>query len=198
MASCTVRSIRSRPAVLNRNHSAGRTFATNIPSVDHEEMSWRELVARINPHLYQLDPSTSSSFRNTTTTLPKTARGAVAPHPRPRPQSQLQSRKLTANTLPPLTQTSSLPSLASLSQQHQPQPQAGSQVDIPPTKHNRLIDFALDLMSQCLHWDPTRRITSAEALQHPFLFEDLPCSVDADDDCELGGWEEYDRGHGGG
>ena len=182
-----MRRILSCASALTPDCTIGRTFATNVRSVDHEEIPWPELVARINPHIYQLDPSTSPSlFRGTTTTPPKTAvRGAVAPHARSQPQSQSQNSK-----------TSSLPSRVSLQSPpaSQLQSQTGAQVDIPPTKHNRLIDSALDLMSQCLHWDPTRRITSAEALQHPFLSEQSSCGIDADNDCEQEGLEGHD-GH---
>lgn len=40
-------------------------------------------------------------------------------------------------------------------------------------------------MSQCLHWDPTRRITAAEALNHPFLYQpDEPEGEGDDADAE--------------
>lgn len=180
-----------RVTALNSDCAIGRTFATNVPSVDHEEMPWPELITRINPHLYQVDPSASSSWiRETVATPPKTAvRGAVAPHIQP--QSQSQSQKSKTNTLPPSSQTSAFQSRPPSSQS-----QADSQIKTPPTKHNRLVDSALDLMSQCLHWDPTRRITSAEALQHPFLSEGPNCDVDADGDHDLGEWEGYNGGHG--
>jgi cell division control protein 7 len=183
--------ILSRASALNPDHTTGRTFATNVRSVDHEEIPWPELVARINPHIYQLDPSASPSlFRGTTVTPPKTVvRGAVAPYPQTHSQSQSQPQRSKTSTLP-------LPSRASLQSPppSQLQSQTGAQVGIPPTKHNRLINSALDLMSQCLHWDPTRRITSAEALHHPFLSEQSSYGIDADDDCEPEGLEGYDGG----
>jgi len=55
----------------------GRTFATNVRSVDHEDIPWPELVARIKPYI-----STSPLLFRGTTAAPQRAavRGAVAPH----------------------------------------------------------------------------------------------------------------------
>lgn len=47
-------------------------------------------------------------------------------------------------------------------------------------KHNALITSALDLLSQCLDTDPTKRITARDALYHPFLEEPLPPEVESE------------------
>ncbi|KAF9516771.1 hypothetical protein BS47DRAFT_1371577 [Hydnum rufescens UP504] len=87
-----------------------RTFATNVPSVDHPEITWAELVNRINP--------TSA--------------------------------------------TQELPTVRS-------------------STHNLLVKSAVDLMSKCLHWDPTQRITARDALYHPFLAMDKEDRITEDD-----------------
>jgi cell division control protein 7 len=48
----------------------------------------------------------------------------------------------------------------------------------PPTKHNILLSSALDLLTKCLDWDATRRITAREALFHPFLAEGTEVRLD--------------------
>lgn len=138
-------------------------------------MTWPELVQRINPHLYRLDssPSTSSAsffteFDNAPAKQSRN-RGAVRPESPPRPKKSGDSVLLqNVNT----SQSQSAPF-------------------IPPTKHNQRINDALDLMSRCLHWDHTRRITAAEALQHPFLFEEEDADGDPEGDFE-DEWEGYD------
>ena len=47
-------------------------------------------------------------------------------------------------------------------------------------KHNHMIKQALDLLSKCLHWDATARITARDALYDPFLR--LNGKEDVDDD----------------
>jgi len=93
-----------------------RTFATNVPSVDHPEITWAELVNRINPYMYQ-NPTQRQ----------------IRPLPRRSPAA-----------------TQELPTVRS-------------------SPHNLLVKSAVDLMSKCLHWDPTQRITARDALYHPFL-----------------------------
>lgn len=154
-----------------------RTFATNVPSVDHEEMPWADLVQRINPHLYELEssPSTSSAplpDDDRFTSQKSRSRGAV------RPESPSKSKRRGDSTAPSTTGTT----------------HAQSAPVILPTKHNLRINDALDLMSRCLHWDNTRRITAAEALQHPFLYEEEEIQEDEDAEGEYDdqGWEGYD------
>lgn len=112
-------------------------------------MSWTELITKINPHLYQVEPSPSSSTSFSEEFSPKKSRtrDAVRPNFSSYPSKQTAPSSQTASTL----QSSPI---------------------ILDNKHNHRVNDALDLMSQCLHWDPTRRITAAEALKHPFLFED--------------------------
>ncbi len=55
------------------------------------------------------------------------------------------------------------------------QPSAGS-----TPKHNHFIKQALDLVSKCLHWDGTARITARAALYDPFLRSNGKEDVDDD------------------
>ncbi|KAF8312673.1 kinase-like protein [Clavulina sp. PMI_390] len=123
-----------------------RTFATNVPSTDHDGLPWADLVQRINPHLYEREPN---------------------------PPSQRDSSHYSSSFLSSEPSTSTFQS-ASQSQRSSPDSPSSdpSKPAIPDTKHNRRIDEALDLVSRCLHWDNTRRITAADALLHPFLYEE--------------------------
>jgi cell division control protein 7 len=106
-----------------------RTFATNVASVDHPEITWAELVNRINPHMYQ-NPTQRQ----------------IRPLPRRSPAAMQE-----------------LPTVRS-------------------SIHNLLVKSAVDLMSKCLHWDPTQRITARDALYHPFLAMDKEDRI-TEDDC---------------
>jgi len=89
-AKCGKLHILSRVSALNPDCTIRRAFATNVRSVDPEDIPWPELVARINPYIYQLDLSTSPSLFRGTTAAPQGAavRGAVTPHPYLRLQLQ--------------------------------------------------------------------------------------------------------------
>jgi cell division control protein 7 len=159
-------------------HVADRTFATNVPSVDHDEMSWGDLVQRINPYIYQ----TSSSQRTNLGSAESSSQFSSFPTPtnnrrvNPLPHRAIsKSRSRSRSQLKPSSQTHSTRQSPSIPPSSQLKPEEfSSQADHVrlDNRHNELIDQAMDLLQKCLHWDSTRRITARDALLHPFLLED--------------------------
>jgi len=124
---------------------AGRTFATNVPSVSQDGMSWREFVQKQNEELMQ----------------PRTPNPRFYPYNTIPPQPEINSH------LPPPSSSSSghdrsSPSLS---------PSTPALTLAPPTpeSHAQDLDSAFDLLEGLMHPESTRRMTPRDALYHPFL-----------------------------
>ncbi|THH11081.1 hypothetical protein EW146_g8169 [Bondarzewia mesenterica] len=122
-----------------------RTFATNIPSITQDGISWREFVERQNPVLrIPRQPDTRFYPYNT---LPYQHHTQTSSHPHP-PSSSSSNY----HTSPPSsTRTPSSP--------HPPSPES----------YANEIESALDLVEKIMNPDSTKRITPRQALYHPFL-----------------------------
>lgn len=133
----------------------GRTFASNVPSVTQEGISWRSFVERQNPKLYTPPPPDPRFYPYTAVA---TAGGARSAH-----------------ALPPTSSSPSAPSLgasSSLLTSSPPLgPPASSLAPADAAAHRADVEAALDLAERLLEPEATKRWTPRQALHHPFLLE---------------------------
>ncbi|KAF9226743.1 kinase-like protein [Gyrodon lividus] len=127
-----------------------RTFATNVPSIPAEGISWGEFVQRQNPHLMDV----------------------------PRPDTQYYPYNIyPEKSTPSRPPSSSSSAYSSCSSQHNRghsrsrSPTPGHTVHPYPTResHDTDVENALSLLKQMMEPESTRRITPRGALYHPFL-----------------------------
>ncbi|KIL70478.1 hypothetical protein M378DRAFT_183937 [Amanita muscaria Koide BX008] len=132
-----------------------RTFSTNVPSISHEGITWRDFVQRQNPHLYEPHEPDSQYFPyyGSPPSLVSAAR---------KQKSDLPTTTSSSSSASSYPTSSSLDSLSNL-------PRVSS-----PTEERHRVDIenALDLVEQLMHPESTRRITPRAALYHPFLAND--------------------------
>ncbi|KAH7887499.1 kinase-like protein [Phlebopus sp. FC_14] len=128
-----------------------RTFATNVPSISAEGISWREFVERQNPHMME---------------FPR-------PNNRYYPYNGQQAVLVSHNPNPPPPSSSS----SSYSPAHIPRHSA---VPYPTEEsHGNDVENALSLLKQLMEPESTRRITPRGALYHPFLADPMEPEDDA-------------------
>jgi cell division control protein 7 len=120
---------------------AGRTFATNVPSISQDGMPWREFVQKQNEEL--MEPRT--------------------PNPRFYPYNTIPSQLETNSHLPPPSSSSSGHDRSS------PSASPSTLAPSTPESHAQDIDSAFDLLEGLMHPESTRRMTPRDALYHPFL-----------------------------
>ncbi|TFY55737.1 hypothetical protein EVG20_g9208 [Dentipellis fragilis] len=120
-----------------------RTFATNVPSISQDGISWQEFVERQNPNL-RVPPKPDPRF------YPYSC-SSSDPHPVP-PSSSSPT-------------ASGSPSGSPSSSRWSPSP--------PTTEsYGADIDIALDLLDKIMEPVSVKRLTPKEALAHPFLREE--------------------------
>ena len=120
----------------------GRTFATNIPSITPDGITWREFIERQNPSL----------------------KVPCRPDPRFYPHNSPSSQRHAHSSHPPPPSSSSSYCTSPTSSQHTP-----SSPPPPAESYADDIEMALDLVEKVMNPDSTKRITPRQALYHPFL-----------------------------
>ncbi|KAH7916246.1 kinase-like protein [Hygrophoropsis aurantiaca] len=129
-----------------------RTFATNVPSISNDGISWQEFVEKQNPRLMT----------------------SHKPDPRYYPHNQL-ARSHDPN-LPPPSSSSSYstfgqhPSSSTSCPSSPPRP---SKATPSREAHANDVEAALSLLTEVMQPESTRRITPRGALYHPFLADPL-------------------------
>lgn len=130
----------------------GRTFATNVPSISQEGMSWREFVEKQNPSIFK----------------------SHTPDPRYYPYNDYETHNTPSTTSHPLPSSSSSyghrqPS-SSRSRSTTPTPTRANTPALPTAESHRAdVEAAFSLLAEVMQPESTRRITPRGALYHPFL-----------------------------
>ncbi|KAG1752500.1 kinase-like protein [Suillus paluster] len=159
-----------------------RTFATNVPSISQEGMSWREFVEKQNPDIFKPSP----------------------PDPRYYPYNDFETQTQTtagASSYPPPSSSSSYSYRHTSSSRSRSTTPTRASTPAPPTpnSHRADVEAALSLLAEVMHPESTRRITPRGALYHPFLAD--PSEPEDDDlfphqfgDGVCGKWHFVDEG----
>jgi cell division control protein 7 len=127
----------------------GRTFATNVPDITQDGISWREFVERQNPDIHtppEPDPRFGPYSLPSNTTHTRV-------HPSP-------------STLPSVDPT------RCHSRSSSPHSDSLPQEDSTAESYHADLELAFDLLEQLMQPESTRRITPRGALYHPFLDHD--------------------------
>ncbi|KAF8842665.1 kinase-like protein [Paxillus ammoniavirescens] len=127
-----------------------RTFATNVPSITTEGISWRDFVLRQNPHLVDVQ----------------------RPNTRHYPYNIYQEQSTPGR--PPPSSSSAYSSYSYRNDRHSSRSRSPTpaHMDYPyPTQesHDTDVENALSFLTQVMEPESTRRITARGALYHPFL-----------------------------
>ncbi|KAF8621914.1 hypothetical protein AX15_007409 [Amanita polypyramis BW_CC] len=139
-----------------------RTFSTNVPSISHEGITWREFVEKQNPHLYEPPEPDLRHF-------PYYGHPPSAPGPARKSKDHIsvQSAHMPAPLPPPSSSPSSHRSFS---------PSVLDNLPCAPSpaleSHKADVEAAFNLVEQLMHPESTRRITPRAALYHPFLADD--------------------------
>lgn len=139
----------------------GRTFATNVPDLHQERISWREFAERLKPDM--MTPRKYDMRYYPHNSKHRDARGSS-----------------TTTTIVP---SAVLPSSSPPDMDHGPSDQRPVDTSIaskmsdrylnPPSveRHSRDMRNALNLLELMFHFESTKRITPRDALYHSFLSE---------------------------
>ncbi|KAF8180184.1 kinase-like protein [Pholiota molesta] len=155
----------------------GRTFATNVPELDQDGISWEQFVERLNPDIWKprkydmrFYPHNSkhrdgrgSASASTSTTTPAPVPEPTPSSPAPAPPSTDPSSGAPSDPPPP-------PPLPLASDRHLNPPSA--------ERHTRELRLAFHFLEQVLQVESTKRYTPRKALYHTFLDE---AGADGDD-----------------
>ncbi|KAG1768655.1 kinase-like protein [Suillus occidentalis] len=156
-----------------------RTFATNVPSISQEGISWREFVVKQNPNIFK--PGT--------------------PDPRYYPYNGYDTHSPGGLNYPPPSSSSSYGYRQTSSSRSRSTTPTRASTPAPPTadSHRADVEAGLSLLAEVMHPESTRRITPRGALYHPFLAD--PSEPEDDDlfphpfgDGVCGKWHYVDEG----
>ncbi|KAG2115904.1 kinase-like protein [Suillus discolor] len=136
-----------------------RTFATNVPSISQEGISWREFVEKQNPNIFK----------------PRT------PDPRYYPYNDHETHSPGGLNHPPPSSSPSYSYGQTRFSRSRSTTPTRANIPAPPTaeSHRIEVEAALSLLAEVMHPESTRRITPRGALYHPFLAD--PSEPEDDD-----------------
>lgn len=136
----------------------GRTFATNVPDLHQEGITWREFAERLNPGIM----------------TPKKYDMRYYPHNSKHRDGRGSLTTMVVSSPPP--SSSPQDNMDHESSEQRQVDASNSQTDRylnPPSIERQARDMrnALDLLEAMLHPESTKRITPRDSLYHPFLSE---------------------------
>ncbi|KAF7775683.1 hypothetical protein Agabi119p4_4076 [Agaricus bisporus var. burnettii] len=141
----------------------GRLFLSNVPSVLHDGITWREFVEKLNPDVYKPREPDLRYFPYNTPAY------RIYLQEEAERQRNNSSSPTSSTVVDPKSDRVSPPTSATIASTTTSHLSRLSYSLFSAEQHASDVDSAFDLLEQLLHPESTKRITPKRALSHPFL-----------------------------